>query len=155
MSSTRRFRWLLRLRQHAPGSELPVRDSVNGRSWIKLGAIFARRPDDICPQITVKTTALALALGVAGTIASCPAHAQLKIDVSRVTCTEFLAMQPDQARAFSGWMSGYFNQKSGRAVIDFAVYEITLVQLKEWCVSHPENVVMKALERIATPSKSP
>jgi hypothetical protein len=119
-----------------------------------LGTIVVLRPDDICREVAVKTTALAAALCATGMVALCPAHAQLKIDVSRATCTQFLAMQPDQARAFSGWMSGYFNQKSGRAVIDFAVYERTLVQLKEWCVSHPDEVVMKGLERIATPSKS-
>ena len=100
-----------------------------------------------------KTRAIALALGVGGMITACPTYAQIKVDVSRATCAEFSAMQPDQARAFTGWMSGYFTQKSGRAVIDFDVYERTLIQLKQWCASHPDEVVMTALERLATSDK--
>ena len=30
------------------------------------------------------------------------------IDMSKVTCADYLAMPPDKSRTFSAWMSGYF-----------------------------------------------
>ena len=38
-------------------------------------------------------------------------HAQVSIDMARVTCADYLASAADSA-VFSAWMSGWFNQKT-------------------------------------------
>jgi hypothetical protein len=48
------------------------------------------------------------------------AQAQLMIDMNRLTCGQFLAMSPEQARIYSAWMSGFFNQKTGYSWVDSA-----------------------------------
>lgn len=60
------------------------------------------------------------ALGLALVCASLPsvAFGQVKIDMTQVTCAQYLALPPDQSEKFSAWMSGWFNQRSGKAWID-------------------------------------
>jgi hypothetical protein len=46
------------------------------------------------------------------------ANAQVKLDMTRVTCADYLAMPPHQFHLTSAWMSGWFNEKSGYVWID-------------------------------------
>ena len=39
-------------------------------------------------------------------------NAQVMFDTTRVTCASYLAMSPTDARLFSAFMSGWFNQES-------------------------------------------
>ena len=40
-------------------------------------------------------------------------HAQVAINMSRVTCADYLAMNDEQSNVFGAWVGGYFNQKTG------------------------------------------
>jgi len=88
-----------------------------------------------------------LSLAVAGAVASPAARAQVIIDMSRVTCIDYLAMTPEQSRVFSAWMSGYFNQKTGYTWIDLGAYERNIANIKQWCTSYPQEKVMTGLDR--------
>ncbi|MGO9698751.1 MAG: HdeA/HdeB family chaperone [Xanthobacteraceae bacterium] len=88
-----------------------------------------------------------LSLAVAGAVASPAARAQIVIDMSRVTCADYLAMTPEQSRVFSAWMSGYFNQKTGYTWIDFGAYARNIANITQWCASYPQEKVMTGLER--------
>jgi HdeA/HdeB family len=72
--------------------------------------------------------------------------AQVMIDMSRVTCGQYLAMPPDQARVLSAWMSGYFNQKSGYAWVDLNAYAKNVASMTQWCKSYPGETVMTGLK---------
>lgn len=93
----------------------------------------------------VKIGALCLAVG--GTVLPSATQAQVVIDMSRVTCADYLAMTPEQSRVFSAWMSGYFNQKTGYLWIDLGAYARNIANIKEWCGSYPREFVMTGLER--------
>ena len=75
------------------------------------------------------------------------AHAQVSIDMSRVTCAEYLAMPPGQAATFSAWMSGWFNQKNGYVFFDINAYERNVANVKSWCALNPADTVMAGLQR--------
>ena len=90
--------------------------------------------------------ALLSLFAVAGII-PCVAQAQVMIDMSRVTCADYLAMTPDRSRVFSAWMSGYFNQKNGYVWIDLGAYARNVANVKQWCASNPGELVMTGLER--------
>ena len=60
---------------------------------------------------------LILALAFSATITPVPGHAQA-VNMTAVTCGQYLAMGPDQARVFSAWMSGWFNQRRGYAWVN-------------------------------------
>lgn len=90
---------------------------------------------------------LAVCLTLAGLTVPTIGKAQLAFDVSRVTCADLLAMPPDQSLPFTAWMSGYFNQRIGYKWIDFSAYGRNVANLKQWCTSHPDELVMHGLER--------
>jgi hypothetical protein len=84
---------------------------------------------------------------LAATTSSSVAQAQLMINVSLVTCAQYLAMPPDQSRVFSAWMSGWFNQKTGYAWINLNAYARNIENVKAFCASNPGELVMTSLER--------
>ena len=75
------------------------------------------------------------------------ARAQLIIDMNRLTCAQFLAMSPQQARIYSAWMSGWFNQKTGYAWVDLNAYERNFANVRQWCTTSPGQTVMEGLKR--------
>jgi acid stress chaperone HdeB len=90
---------------------------------------------------------LVFCLTLAATMASAVAHAQVTIDMSRVTCAQYLAMPPTQAADFSAWMSGWFNQKNGYVFVDLNAYARNVANVKSWCASNPAQTVMAGLQR--------
>ena len=76
-----------------------------------------------------------------------PTRAQIKIDMTRITCAQYLAMPPENSKVFSAWMSGWFNQKTGYTTVDLAVYQRNVANVKQWCQSNPQETVMAGLQR--------
>jgi hypothetical protein len=89
----------------------------------------------------------ACAIAVAGLVLPSVAQAQLKIDMTLVTCAQYAAMPPDQAANFAAWMSGWFNQKNGYVWINLQAYERNVANVKAYCAANPNDKVMTALER--------
>ncbi len=75
------------------------------------------------------------------------ARAQLLIDMNRLTCGQFVAMTPQQARVYSAWISGWFNQKTGYAWVDLNAYERNFANVRQFCATYPNETVMAALQR--------
>ena len=74
-------------------------------------------------------------------------HAQVTVDMARVTCAEYLALPPGDAAVFSAWMSGWFNQKTGYVFVDLNAYTRNVANVKSWCASNPGQTVMAGLQR--------
>jgi hypothetical protein len=89
---------------------------------------------------------LVFCLALAPVMASAVAHAQLTIDMSRITCEQYLAMPPAQSAEFSAWMSGWFNQKNGYVFVDLNAYARNVANVKSWCASNPAQTVMAGLQ---------
>jgi hypothetical protein len=90
---------------------------------------------------------LIMCLGVAMTIAPASGQAQMTIDMSKVTCANYLAMTPDQSRTFSAWMSGWFNHRWGYVSVGFNDFARNIASVKQWCTTNPQQSVMAGLER--------
>jgi hypothetical protein len=89
-------------------------------------------------------------LACAAILAPSVGRAQVMINMSLITCTQYLAMPPDQSRVFSAWMSGWFNQKTGYAWINLTAYARNVENVKAWCAANPGELVMTGLQRSAT-----
>lgn len=83
---------------------------------------------------------LGIALPTAG-------HAQVTINMSRVTCAEYLAMTPEQSDVFGAWIGGFFNQKTGYTWIDLDAQRRNVANLKTWCAGHSGQSVMTGIAR--------
>lgn len=75
------------------------------------------------------------------------AQAQVLVDMTRIKCGEYATLPPEQARIFSAWMSGWFNQKTGYAWVDLNAYERNVASVKQFCTTYPNETVMTALDR--------
>ena len=74
-------------------------------------------------------------------------HSQVTLDMTRITCANYVAMPPDQARIFSAWMSGWFNQRFGYVTVGFEDFARNVASVRQWCTGRPQESIMSALER--------
>jgi hypothetical protein len=92
----------------------------------------------------MKKTAIMLAL--TAMFAPSLSHAQVQIDMGRVTCAEYLAAAPEKQTVFAAWMSGWFNQKLGYTFIDIEACHRNIENVTKFCAAHPQETVMKVLQ---------
>jgi hypothetical protein len=85
-------------------------------------------------------------LAMVGMIAPSLGHAQVAIDMGRVTCADYLAMPPETSTDFSAWMSGWFSQKSGSVSVDLDAYRHNVDSVKAWCAQNKASSVMGGLQ---------
>jgi hypothetical protein len=90
---------------------------------------------------------LVFCLTLAAAMPPAVAHAQVSIDMSRVTCAQYLAMSPAQSADFSAWMSGWFNQKNGYVFVDLNAYARNVANVKSWCALNSTQTVMAGLQQ--------
>jgi hypothetical protein len=93
---------------------------------------------------------IGLAVGwlVLGSMAApATSQAQIAVDMSKLTCGQYLAMSPDQSRIYAAWMSGWFNQKMGYTYINLEAYARNVENVKAWCGTNPGELVMTGLQR--------
>ncbi len=88
-------------------------------------------------------------LALLGALMPTSSRAQVTINMSRVTCADYLAMTPEQSDVFGAWVGGYFNQKTGYTWIDLEAQRRNVANLKAWCASYPAEFVMTGLARAA------
>ena len=86
-------------------------------------------------------------LVVLGVCFPAAARAQVTLNMSQVTCGNYLAMAPDQSRKFSAWMSGWFNNRWGYVSVGMNDFARNVASVKQWCTTNQRDTVMAALER--------
>ncbi len=75
------------------------------------------------------------------------ATSQVAIDMSRVTCADYLALPQADAKMFGAWVSGWFSQKHGYGFIDLDTHATNVANMTKWCTSNPNAKIMAALEQ--------
>ena len=87
-------------------------------------------------------------LAILGSILPSLAHGQVGIDMTSVTCAQYLAMPPDRARVLSAWMSGWANQKAGRTTVYLDAFNKNIETIKQYCTASPNESLMTLLQRV-------
>jgi hypothetical protein len=94
----------------------------------------------------MKKTAIVLALATMCASSGSRAQVDIEIDMGTLTCADYLAMKPETEKAFSAWMSGWFNQKKGYTTVDLDAYHRNVASVKKWCATNPKSSVMGGLQ---------
>jgi acid stress chaperone HdeB len=84
-----------------------------------------------------------LAIIVAATAA---AWAQETIDVSKITCDEFLAGKVADSRSVTIWLSGYYNGMRNNTVLDVSALQKDSKDVLDYCITHPNVILMNAVK---------
>ena len=74
-------------------------------------------------------------------------QAQVKIDMSKITCAQVLAMPADDQNDYAAWMSGWYAQKGGRTFIDMGKFQQNFTSVMDWCAANKSEPVMAGLQR--------
>jgi acid stress chaperone HdeB len=73
------------------------------------------------------------------------AHAQVSIDVSKITCDQMRSKMANPV-AVALWLSGYYAGKRNDTTIDVISLDRNAEKVSEYCASNPEATLMKAIE---------
>jgi acid stress chaperone HdeB len=74
-----------------------------------------------------------------------PAHAQVSIDVSKITCDQMRSKMANPV-AVALWLNGYYAGKRNDPTIDVISLDRNAEKVSEYCASNPEVTLMKAIE---------
>ena len=83
---------------------------------------------------------------------SASADAQLKLDIAQITCKQFTIGDVVPTRSLSLFLTGYYYGKRAVTSIDAALvinpvaFNPDIEKLKDYCVGHQGEMVMKAFE---------
>jgi hypothetical protein len=84
---------------------------------------------------------LALLIG-----AVAPAHAQVTLDVAKITCDQFTGYKITNPRNIAYWLSGYYNGQRGNTVLDTKALAANARKLQDYCLLHPDVPILRAVE---------
>jgi acid stress chaperone HdeB len=74
-----------------------------------------------------------------------PAHAQVSIDVSKITCDQMRSKMANPV-AVALWLNGYYAGKRNDPTIDVISLDRNAEKVSEYCASNPGVTLMKAIE---------
>jgi acid stress chaperone HdeB len=77
------------------------------------------------------------------------ARAQVMLDLTKVTCNQFVKYQVANPKFIAMWLSGYFHGKRGDTTIDTQKLIADADAVESYCFKHPEALLMSSVEAIA------
>src|SRR5215469_2566758 len=81
-------------------------------------------------------------------------HAQVTIDVAKITCIQFATYKITNPQNIALWLSGYYNGKhGGNTLIDPQALKAKSDEVVNYCLNHPDTPVMQAVETLFGISK--
>jgi acid stress chaperone HdeB len=78
-----------------------------------------------------------------------PAKAQVVLEMSAVTCEQYLKSAPEEQATLASWMSGYFNASKNVATVDLREAERNLKVVARYCKIHKKETLMNAVQKKA------
>ncbi len=74
---------------------------------------------------------------------------QVTIEVSKITCGQFVGGELGSPRTVAAWLSGYYHGRKDSTIIDKQNFESNLSELTNFCrtVDNSKILVMQAIER--------
>jgi hypothetical protein len=76
------------------------------------------------------------------------ARAQVALDLSKVTCDQFVGYKITDPKNIAIWLSGYYNGKRSNTIIDTQRLDDNTKKLRDFCLRNPATPVMQATETL-------
>ena len=81
------------------------------------------------------------------------AQAQVTMDVSKITCDQFLLFKVADPQHIAIWIHGYYSGKRDNTVVDVQKLKDNADKLRDWCRSNINMTVMKGVETLFVPAR--
>jgi hypothetical protein len=96
--------------------------------------------------------AMHFVLGLAMVLAaSLSAQAQVTLDLSKVTCDQFIKYKVADPKLIAIWLGGYFHGKRGDTMVDTQRLNADADEVEKYCFKNPEALLMPSVEAIIGP----
>ena len=92
------------------------------------------------PMLAACGLVLALAVPVA--------QAQVTIDISKITCDQFMGYKIINPYSLAMWLSGYYNGQRGNTIIDTETLAAQTSTLQDYCLHNAKVPVMQAIDKL-------
>lgn len=81
-------------------------------------------------------------------------HAQVTIDVAKITCGQFLAYSIADPKDIALWLNGYYTGKrGGSTLIDTQAQKANYDKLRSYCLVNQTIPIMQAVETLFSDGK--
>jgi hypothetical protein len=77
-----------------------------------------------------------------------PAQAQVTVDVSKITCEEYLTDTITASQYVVIWLSGYYNGKRNNTIIEPDAIKRNEQKVGQYCYEHRDTTVMDAVKSV-------
>jgi hypothetical protein len=81
-------------------------------------------------------------------LVSATAHAQVAVDITKITCRQFLIGRVVPTSSIALWFSGYYSGKQDITVVDMAALRSNAEKIKDACRLHQDDTVMKTVQSV-------
>jgi acid stress chaperone HdeB len=89
------------------------------------------------------------ALGLAAALSTgSGAFAQVILDISTVTCDQFIKYKVADPKLIAVWLNGYFHGKRGDAKVDTQKLKEDADEVEKFCFKNPQAPLMQSVESI-------
>ena len=76
-------------------------------------------------------------------------HAQVTVDVAKITCQQILREQlPSPTHDIVLWLSGYYNGKRNSTIINLQTINDDEEKVRFYCYGHPDTLVLDAIKNV-------
>jgi acid stress chaperone HdeB len=80
--------------------------------------------------------------------ATVPAQAQVVLDLSQITCGQYLKAGADDQDFIASWLSGYFHAEFNNPALDLRAAKHNYGIIKRHCETHKGEMVMTTIKKI-------
>jgi len=90
---------------------------------------------------------------VLAALAVSAAQAQVTMDVSKITCEQYILFKVADPQHIAIWLSGYYNGKRNNMVVDVGQLKANAEKLMRYCETNIKGTVVEAVEKLFAPEK--
>ncbi len=90
-----------------------------------------------------------IVLGLAATLAvPLSFSAQVTVDLSKMTCDQFIKYKVADPKLIAVWLNGYFHGKRGDTVVDTQKLDADADEVEKFCFKNHDAPLMQSVESI-------
>lgn len=81
-------------------------------------------------------------------VSALPAAAQIRLDMNRVTCKDYLGYNPESRDFVRFWMSGYYNAAANSSVLNYDRMQSNSARVLTYCKTHRSDTLPTAIQKV-------
>lgn len=82
-------------------------------------------------------------------VTSLPAAAQVRLEMSQITCKDYLGYSQESRDFIRFWMSGYYNAAASSSVLNYDRMQSNSARVMTYCKTHKSETMPTAIQKVA------